>query len=272
MTRRAFTATITNRSIRLLTFAAITALSQVGAFAAQTWTYQFTPTANSQPYNVSCGECGLPFTGSNADVAGTFTILLDWDSNKGKILSLDDHLVNVVDVLFYRDIGVVNVPSNPSYRDYGIIPSGSAELFAVTSVTYTNGLGHMKSDGRIPLHGGGYRLGKPYEVWFTPTAATLNMTVPIDDWYITVTGATAAFMSSAWSGDLNNDGRVDKRDYVLLRNSTGPEADYDAWRWSYGNTYFGAGSATLPEPTAAVLVLCSAAALLLNCRRLRSSR
>jgi hypothetical protein len=81
-------------------------------------------------------------------------------------------------------------------------------------------------------------------------------------------------MSSAWSGDLNNDGRVDKRDYILLRNSAGPEADYDAWRWSFGNTYFGAGSATVPEPsTITSLFVTAAAALLLSSRRrLRRTR
>ena len=250
--------------------AGVVALWQSAAFAAQTWTYQFTPIAATQPYHVSCGECGPPYEGSTADVAGTFTILLDWDNHQGKIVELSDHLVNVVDIFFSRTNGPEMVPSNPPTKDYGIIPPWALAdypQFATSSVTYSNGLGHMKSDGAIRLPNGSYRSGLPYEVWFTPTAATLNMTVPIDDWHITVTGAFAAFQSSAWSGDLNHDGRVDSRDYVMLRNSTGAAADYDAWRWSYGNVYFGGG--VVPEPTSALLLLAAFAACFQSRRRAR---
>jgi hypothetical protein len=83
MTRRAFTATIANHSIQFLAIAAVTTLWPASAFAAQTWTYQFTPTT-TQPYVRSCGECG-GYLGSNADVAGTFTILLNWETHVGKI-------------------------------------------------------------------------------------------------------------------------------------------------------------------------------------------
>ena len=152
MTRRAFTATIANRPIHLLTIAAATTLWQAGAFAAQTWTYQFTPTS-SQPYNVICGEC-IGIVSSNADVAGTFTILLDWDNHKGKILELDDYLMNVVDVI-NTDTGIESVPSNPPTKDYGIIPpENSRPIFVPTTINYANGLGHMKSDGRYPASRG----------------------------------------------------------------------------------------------------------------------
>jgi hypothetical protein len=237
------------------------------AFAAQTWTYQFTPTL-SRPYSMTCGECAGEWR-TTADVAGTFTLLLDWDTHIGKILELDDQLVNVIDVISSASIGSSASDSIgeplPTTRPFGIVPPFYHNPgFALGQITYINGIGHLKSDGSVRLPDGSIFPGISYEVWFTSTAATLNMSVPIIDQPITVQGATAAFQSSAWSGDLNNDGRVDARDYVLLRNSTGAQADYDAWRWSYGNAYFGAGS--VPEP-AAVAPLFIAAAVCCAIRR-----
>lgn len=198
-----------------LAFVAVALPWLPAAFSAQTWTYQFTPTL-SRPYHALCGECsGL--VGVRADVAGTFTILLDWDNHKGKVLGLNDYLTNVLDLLSYTETGYESVPSTPPTKSYGIIPAWHYDpIFVSTSISYWNGIGYMKSDGRIPLPGGGFRVGQSYEVWFTPTAATLNMVTGSDDNYITVTGATAAFQSSAWSGDLNHDGRVDGRDYVII--------------------------------------------------------
>lgn len=236
---------------------------------AQTWTYQFTPTAESQPYQRSCGECS-GIVGQNADVAGTFTLLLNWETNTGKILELNDHLVNVVNEIYNGPgLGTSSVPSVPSTKEYGIVtPSRHPTVFMPGQITYSNGLGHFSSTGIIESPTSYQRVGLPYEVWFTPTSATLNMAIPIIDNFITVTGATAAFQSSAWSGDLNNDGRVDGRDYVIMRNSTGAAADYDAWRWSYGNVYFGGGAA-VPEPASVVLVLTALAACVQPLRRAR---
>lgn len=255
-------------SVRLLVVAVSVTFAHSTAFAAQTWTYNFLPTS-SQPYTASCGECGPYFAGVNADVAGTFTLLLDWDTHVGKLIDLDDHLENVVDVV-YTSKGTLNVPSIPSTRDYGIVPPWYRNVqFAAGPITYANGLGHLKSDGKIRLPNGSYSIGIPYDIFFTPTAASFSMTVPIEDYYITVEKASATFESSAWSGDVNHDGRVDKRDYLFLRKSTGANADYDAWRWSLGNVYFGSSLSTVPEPPAYLLLLTSSAPLLFSRRRSR---
>lgn len=64
--------------------------------------------------------------------------------------------------------------------------------------------------------------------------------------------------STGPSGDFNNDGIWDARDYVIWRETDGTVAGYNAWKTKFG-TGAGAGtvlgSATVPEPTAALLVV-----------------
>jgi hypothetical protein len=79
------------------------------------------------------------------------------------------------------------------------------------------------------------------------------------------------------SGDYNGNGVVDMADYVLWRNG-GPlqndptpgvqASDYDYWRSRFGATSgsgSGLGSAAVPEPTTAVLLLMGLAAF--GCKR-----
>jgi hypothetical protein len=73
------------------------------------------------------------------------------------------------------------------------------------------------------------------------------------------------------SGDYNNDGAVDAADYVVWRKTNGATADYNQWRTSFGQTSGSSAtatspSATIPEPTTAVL-LALAAALRIERRR-----
>ena len=70
-------------------------------------------------------------------------------------------------------------------------------------------------------------------------------------------------------GDFNGDDRVDAGDYVTLRKSNDPSADYLDWRAN-----FGAGSASgstldssaIPEPHSMILLLCGFGFVLLDAR------
>jgi hypothetical protein len=243
MTRRAFTATIANRSIHLLAIVVAT-ISPASAFAIELWNYQFTPTG-SRPYFSGCDGC-LPYLGTRADIAGTFSVALNWQNGTGHLFQLDDQLVNVA-TLLYSPSGTVVLPNNPPDLDYGIVPPDTILQFPKGVFTYTGGVGQL--------------IAGPYEVWFTPTWAILNMGVPRIGHEISVAGALATFTTFSIAGDFNYDNRVDARDYVQWRKSAGSAADYERWRSSYGVSLPPRGSQSVPEPTAAVLLLCSVAAL-----------
>ena len=76
------------------------------------------------------------------------------------------------------------------------------------------------------------------------------------------------------SGDFNHDGIVDAADYVVWRKTDGTPAGYNIWRANFGQPS-GSGSvasanATVPEPTALVMLI--VAALSVTTRRLRTWR
>jgi hypothetical protein len=77
---------------------------------------------------------------------------------------------------------------------------------------------------------------------------------------------TVAYDSSL-PGDLNRDGAVDAADYALWRKGLDnlyTQADHKLWRTHFGKSEGGGtvGSATVPEPTSAFLLLPLAAVLI----------
>ncbi len=99
--------------------------------------------------------------------------------------------------------------------------------------------------------------------------ASLNMEVPIEDYYITITDAAAV---EVITGDFNNDGAVDAADYVVWRKGFGTvysQVHYDAWR---AGGQIAAGSSlvvsSVPEPTTLAIFL--AAMLIVSVRRQHS--
>src|SRR5688572_882765 len=100
-------------------------LSTNAAFSVELRTYQFS-IDESLPYAVSCGECGLPYLGARADIAGTFTVALDRDAGTGTLLNLNDQLVNVFDLLQSPN-GPVLSPADPTQWNVGIIPPWTPE-------------------------------------------------------------------------------------------------------------------------------------------------
>jgi len=69
------------------------ALLAASTTAAELRTYKFVADG-SLPYSASCGECGPPHLGARSDLSGTFTVSLDSSASKGKLLTLNDQLVN----------------------------------------------------------------------------------------------------------------------------------------------------------------------------------
>jgi hypothetical protein len=217
------------------------------ARAAEIWNYQFTPT-DSRPYEYTC-SCTPEYDARRADVSGTFSILLDWQTATGKLLALNETLVNPVQFSGTTQTPILN---NPFYR---ILPTAVAEMFGDGQFTYANNLGHLTSNGQIRLPNNQVTSGIPYDIWFTPTAATFNLAVPIDDFYISVSGAFAAYDSYSIAGDLNGDFLVDTRDYIVWRKTGGSQTNFDLWRKYYNPgplfmTFNGA-----PEPSAILLFI-----------------
>jgi hypothetical protein len=166
----------------------------------------------------------------DADGSGNFTLLSEFTGNAAKSLE-EIEVENGARVPGPVYTGFVL--SNQTFKDYTIdLPVGTA-----------NAVIRFESNTTFP-----------------------NEIIALDDVRVGVKGTT---------GDFNGNGVVDAADYVLWRNG-GPlqndptqgvqAADYDVWRENFGRTA-GAGSAvaSVPEPTA--LVLMCVAAVVLPLRR-----
>jgi hypothetical protein len=147
--------------------------------AAEIRIYRFIPDG-SLPYSASCGECGPPHIGAASDIAGTFTLALDFEESAGSLVGLNDRLVNYFDALASPS-GPILEPATPLHA--GIIPSWAA-FFA------------PPFDGTLESTSSGFTLSSldpahPFEIVVSGTNASFNLTVPIDDYFITVTNAVA---------------------------------------------------------------------------------
>jgi len=141
--------------------------------------YRFVPDG-SLPYSASCGECGPPYIGATSDIAGTFTLSLDFDAHTGTLVGLNDSLVNYFNILASPS-GPILEPATPV--NGGIIPPW-ASYFAPPfegSLEFSSGGFTLSSDD----------LGNPFEIAVSGTDASFNLIVPIDDYFITVTNAPA---------------------------------------------------------------------------------
>jgi hypothetical protein len=102
------------------------------------------------------------------------------------------------------------------------------------------------------VHGGSYERGIESD---TLEAARLAGAGPTIEWPFY--GFRVASVAVPVPGDVNNDGVVDARDYIVLRKDNHPLGDYTAWRAAFGNPP-GSGASmetTVPEPTSILLLL-----------------
>jgi hypothetical protein len=245
-------------------------LSPSAGYADELWKYYFIANGWRPYYQVCYGDCAA--SGIRADLAGTFSVLLNWQNSTGRLLSLDDRLVNVASVRSGLS-GETLTPSVPSFFEHGIYTPYESPEFGEAAITGTWNNWQLTSDGRIPVPGGGFRTGSPYSITFGLNDATLSLTVP-SQWYdgpgVIVTGAQSVLYSAVIAGDFNDDKRVNARDYVTWRKSAGSQADYNLWRSNFGAGTSSAGQ-TIPEPSSASLFMIGGIAILLPMRRRRST-
>jgi hypothetical protein len=183
-------------SIQFLIAVFVIAITQ-RCSALELRTYRFV-VDGSLPFNVSCGECAPPFLGAKGDIEGTFTVAIDRSNGTGSLLQLNDHLVNAHDLLWSPN-GAILQPSNPSNLDHGIIPPWDRFTeFPIPGELIVDGdILRLVSNGRKPLSSGfGYTSIPPYTIEMQSGIAGFEMTLPTDDWYITVNSASAILVSA----------------------------------------------------------------------------
>jgi endo-1,4-beta-xylanase len=165
------------------------------------------------------------------------------------------------------------MPNAALYRDdWSEKPSLAAYQDLVLDEWWTDATGMSDEEGQYLLRGfkGEYEITVTYNGQDYVLPVTLN-----DDASFTV----SLPFSIALAGDFNGDGTVDAADYTVWRDSLGgtlllnetaslgvvDEADFDEWRLHFGASAAGSNaheSASVPEPTITLLVLCAAAALI----------
>ena len=122
------------------------AILREAACADEVWTYKFIVNG-SRPYRAEC-EC---YSDLYADVAGSFSILLNWQNMTGRILELDDHLTNFASGTYSPATGLVMTPLNLPEADYGIIPPWETDFsFPDGHFGYANQHGALGVEQRIP--------------------------------------------------------------------------------------------------------------------------
>ncbi len=193
-------------SIRLLIFAAVTQLSFAAAASEELWTYYFVADG-SRPYLTECyGDCNGG--GTRADIAGNFSMVLNWQTRMGNLIEVDDQLVNVASWGTNFNNVTPYIPVGPMHGNYN---GGKPPEFLPGNLISVGDHWELSSDGHIPLAGGAYRLATPYDITFSTTSASLSMNMgkypllPV----ALVTNAHATIVSKGLAGDFNFDGRVD---------------------------------------------------------------
>jgi hypothetical protein len=230
--------------------------------AAEVWTYYFVPDG-SRPYGQACGDLvpcdtsGVIGNGIRADLAGSFSVLLDWQSGIGKLIALDDRLVNVASIQQWTETEPELVPATPSYIEHGLYTPWAAPEFVEGTFSATGwGQWRLVSSGRIDLPGGHYRFGTPYDINFSMTTATLSF----DFYYAADANSMHVFNAPAVLGDIriagdhNDDYRVDASDYVSWRKFNLGPSELDFWRTHFGTDTFATSGHTAPEPAAGLLL------------------
>lgn len=91
------------------------------------------------------------------------------------------------------------------------------------------------------------------------------------DWLPACLSTLAPIAGSFTTGDYNHDGIINAADFVLWRDTDGSPAGYTTWQSHFGlEAGTGMGDslqASVPEPTAWVLILCAVAAVARVARR-----
>lgn len=109
-------------------------------------------------------------------------------------------------------------------------------------------------------------------VWGTPEAGAVSA-VPIAETWANDNFESLVGIAPDLPGDFNSDGVVDAADYTVWRDGLGVDfvaADYDTWVGNFGASAAGQSQsqgASIPEPAAGVLLLCSTGFAILRRKR-----
>jgi hypothetical protein len=227
------------------------------------WTFQFSPDG-SLPYYWSGEGPSI-----RADLAGRFTLRLDWDRLTGQLWELDDQLVNFHEVRYSTG----ELQPRQYEETYRIVPTYSETAFFEGPITGLNGIWTISSNGGTRASIGDDTVyGLPYTIAFNLNEAVFSLTseIAIDD-SRTVLNAPATLVKAIFAGDYSENYVVDAADYVAWRKLDGGQAGWDFWRNNYGlGTVSGGNDASAPEPATAITLLIGGG--LLASRRQCSSR
>lgn len=249
-----------NRWSHLVAAISLASLLPSQVFGDEIWTFQFTPTG-SRPYNQDgCfGDC-IFSSDVRADVAGTFSILLNRQTGAGRALTLNGTLFNFMTTTWSGGSTIVSYETPNHIR-----------LPDEVVLTQSPGHFHFQQNGLWRLIPDSFRFNdpyfEPYDIWFTMNSATFTAMLPsIYLAFPRIENAFATLVSIKTAGDFNADNQIDARDYISWRKSSGSPIDYSLWRSFFGTSPSGAAAnqepGTIPEPSSAALALLLCSALL----------
>jgi hypothetical protein len=175
------------------------------------------------------------------------------------------------------------------FDPFGVQVIGS-ELGYQTDFAFSQATGVYNNSNMAPVTGGpiggGHALIYPF--WTeagAPSGSEIEWKVPLDAMISGVPAFTDGMFDLAlWAdsslgdisqrisytlaeppaglpGDFNRDNKVDAADYVVWRKTNDPIDGYNVWVENFGRMGAGAGSAAVPEPTSACLLIAAALVL-----------